>query len=224
MNALVDLIKKIGIFMIAAQAVIHFAPDIKYAKYMKLIVGIMILLQFLSPVYGIVSGMEADWGEKLSDMEMEFDEYGLTDNLTDSYSVLKAVEESMEQEIKYRLNNYISSEDLKGTYVVTSVMIELEKAGGNNENAAEYALKRMRVVVWEHTEGTGGTESVSDTDDTGDVNNIDKVDKIQVDKINITSNSIEENEDKVTDNLRGRFCSALGMEEEYMEVVVYGAH
>ena len=134
------------------------------------------------------------------------------------------MEESIGQEIKYRLNNYLSSEELKGIYAVTSVIIELEREGGNNENAAEYTLKRIRVVVWEHTEGTGGTESVSDTDDTGDVNNIDKVDKIQVDKINITSNSIEENEDKVTDNLRGRFCSALGMEEEYMEVVVYGAH
>ncbi|MDE6749650.1 MAG: stage III sporulation protein AF [Lachnospiraceae bacterium] len=224
MNALVELIKKIGIFMIAAQAVIHFAPDIKYAKYMKLIVGIMILLQFLSPVYGIVSGMEADWGEKLSDMEMEFDTYGVSENLTDSYSSLETVEESMEQEIKYRLNNYLTSGDSKENYIVTGVTIELERAGGNNVNTAEYTLKRIRVVVWEHTENAVGSERVSDTDATGDVNSIDKIDKIQVDKINITSDSMEENEDKTTDNLRGRFCSVLGMEEKYMEVVVYGAN
>lgn len=224
MNALVELIKKIGIFMIAAQAVIHFAPEIKYAKYMKLIVGIMILLQFLSPVYGIVNGMGADWSEKLTDTELEFDTYEVSENLSYSYSTSDAVTESMEREIKLRLNNYLSNGDLMENYVVTSVMIELERAGGNNENAAEYMLKRIRVVVWEHAEDAGGTESVSDTDDTGDVNNIGKIDKIQVDKINITANSMEENDDKTTDNLRGRFCSVLGMEEKYMEVVVYGTH
>ena len=37
MNELVETIKKIGIFMIAAQAVLHFAPGQKYEKYIKLI-------------------------------------------------------------------------------------------------------------------------------------------------------------------------------------------
>ena len=44
MGVLVDVIKKIGIFMLAAQAVIHFAPGQKYEKYIKLIVGILILV------------------------------------------------------------------------------------------------------------------------------------------------------------------------------------
>lgn len=224
MNALVDLIKKIGIFMIAAQAVIHFAPDIKYAKYMKLIVGILVLLQFLSPVYKIVNGMEADWGTQLSDMEQEFDAYGLSENLLDSYSTSDAVTKSMEQEIKYRLNDYLSGVDSEKKHVVTNVIIELEKSDGNSESAAQYTINRIKVVVWEHTEYAAGEENVSDADSTGGGNNIERIEKIQVDKIGITEKGAEEKENENTDNLRVMFCGVLGMEEKYMEVVVYGAH
>lgn len=224
MNALVELIKRIGIFMIAAQAVIHFAPDIKYAKYMKLIVGITVLLQFLSPVYRIMSGMETDWGGKLSDMAAELDTYGLSEQLSDSHSVSESVTDSMEQEIKYRLNNCLSGVNSRENYVVTNVIVELERTGGNNENSTEYTLKRIKVVVWEHTEDSAGIEYASDTDDTAGANDIGRIDKVQIDKINIAENIMEENESKTTDNLRKMFCSALGMEEKYMEVVVYGAH
>ena len=48
MSALIELIKRIGIFMIAAQAVLHFTPGQKYEKYIKLIVGMMVLLQFVT--------------------------------------------------------------------------------------------------------------------------------------------------------------------------------
>ncbi len=224
MNALVELIKKIGIFMIAAQAVIHFAPDIKYAKYMKLIVGILVLLQFLSPVYKIVSGMEADWGKQLSDLEHEFDAYGISENLSYSYSATEAVTESVEQEIKYRLNNYLSSENLEKKHVITNVIVELEKPAGNSESTAEYTINRIKVVVWEHTEDAAGEEHAPDADITGGKNNIERIEKIQVDKIGITENGSEEKENEATDNLRKRFCSVLGMEEKYMEVVVYEAH
>lgn len=224
MNALVDLIKKIGIFMIAAQAVIHFAPDIKYAKYMKLIVGILVLLQFLSPVYKIVSGMEVDWSAQLSDMEQEFDVYGVSENLSDSYSVSEAVTKSMEQEIKYRLKDYISGIDSEKNYVVTNVIIELEKSDMNSENTSEYTISRIKVVVWERSEGDADEGNVSDADSTGDENNIERIEKIQVDKIGITQSASEEKENETTDNLRSKFCSVLGMEEKYMEVVVYGTN
>ena len=58
MGVLVDVIKKIGIFMLAAQAVIHFAPGQKYEKYIKLIVGILILVQFIIPINKLLGGDE----------------------------------------------------------------------------------------------------------------------------------------------------------------------
>ena len=47
---MLDTIREIGIFMIAAQAVVHFAPGRQYEKYIKSVSGIIILLLFLQPV------------------------------------------------------------------------------------------------------------------------------------------------------------------------------
>ena len=47
---MLDTLREIGIFMIAAQAVIHFAPGKQYGKYIKSLSGIIILLLFLKPV------------------------------------------------------------------------------------------------------------------------------------------------------------------------------
>lgn len=234
MSALVELIKKIGIFMIAAQAVIHFAPDIKYAKYMKLIVGIMILLQFLSPVYRIVSGMEADWNARLSDMEQDMRSdmqiAGLSEDFTGSYSAAEVVTNSMEQEIKSKLNDILLNDNSNKKYVVTSVIVSLEASRENGENVPEYVLNKIQVAVWEHAEVTSGTERDPDAGSTDDVNDVGKVGKVQIEKIDISEDSLEEGtgaateyrEGKDADSLRKRFCNALGMDEKYMEVKVYG--
>lgn len=238
MNALVELIKRIAVFMIAAQAVIHFAPDIKYAKYMKLIMGIMILLQFLSPIYGIVTGIEEDLAGQLSNplQEQETYEYGLSEDFSDSYSTIEAVKINMENEIKSRLNNDLRNDGAGNKYEITNVTIELKTGKTNNENTTEYALGKVRVAVWENTEYNAEMNSEQDTDsgtgtmyaegaeDTDNDDNVNKVEKIHIDKIDIAENGIEKNDNRTSDSLRRRFCSVLGMEEEYMEVIVYGVH
>ena len=67
---MLDTIREIGIFMIAAQAVVHFAPGRQYEKYIKSVSGIIILLLFLQPVLrfsGIVweepQALLEKWGE-----------------------------------------------------------------------------------------------------------------------------------------------------------------
>lgn len=240
MNALVGLIKKIAVFMIAAQAVIHFAPDIKYAKYMKLIVGIMVLLQFLSPIYGIMSGMGADFRQQLSDIGQGMEEFGNPGDFTSSSSTLETVENSMEEEVKSRLNRYLLNDTTEKRYTVTNVIIELEKYPGNNDNSAEYGLKKIRVSVWENTGSQPDAASASETDSIADEEDgsmggmadeeggsmigIDKVEKVQVDKVNITTQDSVKKEDTETESLRRRFCGILGMEEEYMEVIIYGVY
>lgn len=47
---MLDAVRQIGIFMIAAQAVVHFAPGRQYERYIKSVSGIIILLLFLKPV------------------------------------------------------------------------------------------------------------------------------------------------------------------------------
>lgn len=40
---MLENIKEIGVFMIAAQAVIHFSPGRQYEKYIKLVSSVIIL-------------------------------------------------------------------------------------------------------------------------------------------------------------------------------------
>lgn len=50
MNGLFQIICRIGIFMICAQAVIHFRPQAAYEKYLKLLVSTMVLIQLFLPI------------------------------------------------------------------------------------------------------------------------------------------------------------------------------
>ena len=217
MSAFVELIKKIGIFMIAAQAVIHFAPAQKYEKYIRMIVGVMILLQFLIPVYQIITktSWEApDWNVLTENgLAMSMPEQDIASN-----SVMYSVVNQMEEEIKSRLNREIEEEN----YHVVSVSVNMQ----TTENADEYGRKQyeldsVRVVV-RRTYSIGGEAPQ---------NNMDKIEKVQIQKIGVTldEQSIQEKGDeKLTEKqekeeaFRRRFCSVLGMEEKYMEVSVYG--
>lgn len=54
-SGLVGMICQIGIFMICAQAIVHFRPKASYEKYLKLLVSAMMLMQVFLFVGGIFS-------------------------------------------------------------------------------------------------------------------------------------------------------------------------
>ena len=64
-----NLIGQIGVFMICAQAVVHFRPKEAYGKYLRLLLGVMVLVQIFSPMYGLFLDRE---GEKLTGSIREF--------------------------------------------------------------------------------------------------------------------------------------------------------
>lgn len=220
MSAFVELIKKIGIFMIAAQAVIHFAPAQKYEKYIRMIVGVMILLLFLTPLYQILTKTtwEApDWnGLTVNGLEESIPQLDMASN-----PVMDSVVKQMEEEIKSRLNREVKGEN----YHVVSVNVSvntMEDADGYG--GKQYELNSVRVVM-RQTYSIGGGESQ---------NNMDKIEKVQIQKIDVTldergiSEKEDESETELTEKqekeeaFKKRFCSVLGMEEKYMEVSVYG--
>ena len=47
LNGWLENIKSIGVFLICAQMLIHFRPSGAYVKYLRLLVSIMILVQFV---------------------------------------------------------------------------------------------------------------------------------------------------------------------------------
>lgn len=53
---LLQTICRIGIFMICAQAIVHFRPRETYEKYLKLLVSVMVLIQLFLPMGSFLFG------------------------------------------------------------------------------------------------------------------------------------------------------------------------
>lgn len=56
MNLFFRAICQLGIFMICAQAIVHFRPNGSYEKYLKMLVSVMILVQVFLPIARLFSG------------------------------------------------------------------------------------------------------------------------------------------------------------------------
>lgn len=190
-------IREIGIFMIAAQAVIHFAPGKQYEKYIKSVSGIIILLLFLNPFLQL-SG--AEWKgreavleklEKLTDMpgfsagEQDTAEEGVVNG---------TVVSRMEAEVKDILNRELNGDDFR----VKRVSLRFV---GNPAQGSELRLSQIEIGMVRASE-TGEERP------------------IEVDRIVIGNTAYEE--DKVVAQYRGRFAALLEIEEERVEVRLDG--
>lgn len=68
-NTLFQAICRMGIFMICAQAVVHFRPKEAYEKYLKLLVSVMVLIQVFLPIGNFLLG---EGGQDAADALKQF--------------------------------------------------------------------------------------------------------------------------------------------------------
>lgn len=50
-----EVIKRIGIFMVIGQSLLHFAPSAVYARYLKLLIRLMVIVQLAVPLLSLGS-------------------------------------------------------------------------------------------------------------------------------------------------------------------------
>lgn len=118
-------IRRIGIFMIAAQTIIHFAAGQKYEKYLKIIAGVIILLQFISPFVSSSGEVVVKWQEEIR-MAVEQAERQSSFRQEESYpfnSAETVAVRKIEEEMKKRLNDVIDGQE----YYVADLSVELEQ-------------------------------------------------------------------------------------------------
>ncbi len=150
---MLENIRQIGLFMIAAQAVIHFAPGRQYEKYIKFVSSVIILLLFLKP---FLSGQEALQGKWQTGMEQIIQQYE-KENLwqgTDQ-SADEAAVAQLEEQVRARLNEAVSKE----AYVVNSVSFVFEK-GADRVEGAGYERQFQKVAVEMKKQAEEGIEPV----------------------------------------------------------------
>lgn len=102
---LFDAICRVGIFMICAQAILHFCPKSAYEKYLKLLVGVSVLLQLFLPVCRLLpgsgfketaKGLEEFRTQLMSGMEQTQEELRQADALLEKMT-LEEVRKRMEE-------------------------------------------------------------------------------------------------------------------------------
>ncbi|MDE5717862.1 MAG: stage III sporulation protein AF [Lachnospiraceae bacterium] len=187
---MIDAVREIGIFMIAAQAAIHFAPGKQYERYIKSVSGMIILLLFLKPVLQLAGDVWEEpqillekW-EEFTDMP-DFSEGVQTEGVTGE------VVSRMAAEIKERLNRELQED----TYFVSRVSVRFTR-----ERDAETETLLPEVEIW--------MKGRAEEEESG---------RIGIEEI-VIGQPQEPVQDMSFSDYRMRFAALLGMEEERVEV------
>ena len=149
MNML-ESIRQIGIFMIVAQTVMHFAANGQYEKYMKIIAGVIVLMLFIRPFISGSDGLVMKWQDEMThimeQIEVQSGDFG---NMAyEGGSTEALVIRQIEEEITRRLNEAAVGYDCR----VVKTTIELIRQAKvdsviGEAEAGEYVFDRVRVTV-----------------------------------------------------------------------------
>lgn len=188
-------IREIGIFMIAAQAVIHFAPGSQYGKYIKSISSVIILLLFLKPFLQL-AGRPWEEPEKVLEKMADLPELPAMQEPAGAGAVVAA---RMEEEIRALLNQELNQEP----YYVKRVVVRIGE-GEPFVQEAETFMQEAWQLSLEITLGKREEERL-----------------IRVEGITV-GEAAKMEETGEEEAYRQRFAALLGIPEENVEVRMDG--
>ncbi len=191
MNYLLEVLGRIGIFIVLVQTLFHFKANESYEKYIRMLTNIMILSMLIIPVMSIfkkdipqeMSQQIAFYQQQLLEIE---NENIMEQKIADDNLIQNQIFDAYEQEIKSKINNN-STED---AYIVKEVNVTgIEADGSYNEEKLQ-----IRIKVTEKRQKN--------------------TQKIEIDKIEIAGTEVQE------DNLKKIYAQLLGIDEGYVEVEI----
>ena len=146
-SSFLEFMKQIGIFMICAHTFLHFSAGKSYEKYLKLLVGIMVLAQFAIPFGEIFLGKEMGkiWEEaKQFRQELEERAGDVVWESEEEDMASRALEEEIEKKLAsiageygYAIKGVEMRGDPPGVEVVIQKGVEKIKIGSVGENGKE---------------------------------------------------------------------------------------
>lgn len=110
-ESLLQIIKRVGIFMVCAQMLLHFKPSESYGKYIRLLMSMMVLAQLVSPVMAILGrGNDISFGEQIMKYEEIF-RLGMEEADTAGAEAQALLERMTLEEVKSRINSQKETEE-----------------------------------------------------------------------------------------------------------------
>lgn len=155
--SMLENIRRIGIFMIAAQTVMHFAAGKQYEKYMKIIAGVIVLMLFIGPFVSTSENLAVKWqkeAERLTEqvekqMAQQMERHNSMQGMSYAGNSVEAVTlRQIEEEMKGRFNEMIA----EGRYRVADVAVELDETGESGGH--DLTFRRVRIALRRVTDDT----------------------------------------------------------------------
>ena len=166
MNGLLQTICRIGIFMICAQAVVHFRPQAAYEKYLKLLVSAMVLIQLFLPVSRLLFHGSGEELEKETQAFLEGLEEELSAAESRAYETDALLEQMTLEEIRRRAEEADSGDS--------------RREGSRREGSGREGSEAGNGVpgIGESQDPVGTTGSAAE-------DNTIRIDRVQVEEIRI---------------------------------------
>lgn len=187
---MVGAVKEICIFMIIAQAILFFVPGNSYDKYVRILVGIIMIMRFMEPLIQLFAEDEIKLEIKNRMALLERQMAGINDIYGEDGGEIKDSEmeiyKSMEDEIKKQLTVCESDYDIVSVKFAESV-----RQGKEMGNEA-----KIIITVSEERSGEG---------------------VVYVEPIKIGEN---EKEKTVDESLKKMYADQLGVDAERLEILL----
>lgn len=214
---MIEYIKQIGLFMIVAQTLLHFAAGRSYEKYIKIITGIIILLLFVRPFSSELGNTRERLQEEMERMTEQIENHsGMWQGLSGmEYGAADKAIQQLEEEVRRKLNQEV----VTGDFEVTDVSFQWE---GDAESLAEeqtaLAVTGIKICLRRKLQqdptGSAGIRHVH-------IEPVSVSDMLEEERREEEKEGTEEL-DGMTQEYRSRFAESLGVEEEQVEVVYDG--
>lgn len=161
---MVAAIKEICIFVIIAQAIMFFVPDNSYMKYVRVLVGIMMILKITEPIFGLFLDEEKE--QEIADrillleqnMNLNSDAFVAEDNVMGIY-------ESIEEELKARLKESGCGYEILDVVITKDNNLLVTLAGKKNEGQGESVIQIEPVTIGNSTSGNSKEEKETDEEE-----------------------------------------------------------
>lgn len=162
-SSLFQTICRIGIFMICAQAIVHFRPEGAYEKYLKLLVGSMILIQLFLPV-----GRLLFWGDG-QELALKSEKFM----------------EELEEEMAAAEKNALETEAILEQMTLEEVRRRVEEVRTLEEGSGEADLSEPESSMPESDESNPGGPEYGETESDFSASEVDPIEIDPIEKIHI---------------------------------------
>ncbi len=144
-----EFMKRIGIFIICAQSFLHFTAGKSYEKYIKLLIGMMILAQFVVPVRALfLSGENAELWEEVERFQSELEE--MTGDIEWKYPEENETAAALGEEVKEKLEGIAGEYGfcIKGVTVYEEPP-KVEVTVGKTQGRGQIQIEKIEVISGE---------------------------------------------------------------------------